>query len=101
MIPSLAIASILLYALYHTRRHTPPSPAAHQTATPLPLSPSSLPADTIEAELKQIGTMGYRKAYIVKIIAHGSSQLHFKPDEVMDAGFASREETQTLPGTSS
>lgn len=96
-IPSLAVAAILSYALYHAllqkeerrrtdgRHSTHPSSkeTAEHTALPVP-SPARL-----EAELHTLHTDAYREQYIRHVIDHGSQQLHFKADEVMEAGFVS------------
>jgi len=47
-------------------------------------------------ELKKIHTTSYIKQYIIDIINHGSTQLHFKPTEIMDAGFASKEDASKI-----
>jgi len=47
-------------------------------------------------ELKKLHTPTYIKEYIINVINHGSDQLHFKPTEIMDAGFASREDAPKI-----
>ena len=47
-------------------------------------------------ELKKLHTPAYLKQYIVDVINHGSNQLKFKPTEIMDAGFASKEDAPKI-----
>ena len=47
-------------------------------------------------ELQNLYTSDYTKQYIIDVINYGSSQLYFKPTEVMDAGFASREDAPKI-----
>jgi len=49
-----------------------------------------------EEELKKLHTPAYLKQYIIGIINHGSDQLAFKPTEIMDAGFASKEDAPKI-----
>jgi len=49
-----------------------------------------------EEELKKLHTIKYTKQYIIDVINHGSDQLHFKPTEIMDAGFASQEDAPKI-----
>ncbi len=37
-----------------------------------------------------------KKAYIIDVINHGSSRLHFKKDEVMEGGFVSKEDASKV-----
>lgn len=49
-----------------------------------------------EEELKKLYTPAYLKQYIIEVINHGSDQLEFKPTEIMDAGFAYREDAPKI-----
>jgi len=49
-----------------------------------------------EEELKKLHTPAYLKQYIIDIINYGSDQLQFKPTEIMDAGFASKEDAPKI-----
>ena len=54
------------------------------------------PTSHYEEELKKLHTPAYLKQYIIDIINHGSNQLEFKPTEIMDAGFASKEDASKI-----
>ncbi len=47
-------------------------------------------------ELSRIKSDTYLKQYIMDVINHGSTQLHFKKDEVMEAGFAPKEDAEKI-----
>jgi len=49
-----------------------------------------------DEELKNLHTIGYLKQYIVDVINHGSSQLAFKSDEVMEGGIALKEDAEKI-----
>ncbi len=82
-LPYLAIVVVLLYGLYNAYTQ-------EQTRT----SQSDLSAPQIEVQT-EIGHLS-RESYITHVILYGSSRLHFKPDEVMEAGFASREDAPKI-----
>lgn len=96
-IPNSAIVLVLLYGIYnayHTKSaHKKKLHSAsenyiqHTTVHKVP---------HIEEELKHIHTVLYIRDYIVSVINHGSSQLHFKPQEVMEGGFASPQDAPKI-----
>jgi len=53
-------------------------------------------ASHYDEELKNLHTIGYLKQYIVDVINHGSSQLVFKSDEVMEGGIALKEDAEKI-----
>ena len=54
------------------------------------------PTSHYAEELKKLHTPAYTKQYIIDVINHGSTQLKFKPTEIMDAGFASKEDAPKI-----
>ena len=97
MIPYSTILLVLLYGVYNAyytksvrkeKRHTVTQNYIHHTTvhkTP-----------HIEEELKRIHTTAYTRNYIINVINHGSSQLHFKPQEIMEGGFASPQDAPKI-----
>ena len=47
-------------------------------------------------ELKKLHTQAYLKQYIIDVINHGSSQLAFKSNEVMEGGIALEEDASKI-----
>jgi len=95
-IPYIAVLIVLVYALYngyfrqsktdHPKKQNPQYVAHVEThKTP-----------HVTEELQCIGTPEYTRTYIVNIINHGSSALHFKKDEVMEGGFASQKDAPMI-----
>ncbi len=85
-LPYLAVAVVLLYALYNatlkeptSKRATPQHPHNHLTL------PKPLPSHVNDTY-----------SYMIDVIEHGSSRLHFKPQEVMEGGFASSEDAPKI-----
>jgi len=90
-LPLLGLLIILGYGFYN---------AKHQS-TPLV---EKAPADTYRQHLQthshshtkellsKIHTDETRKQYIIEVINHGSVQLKFKKDEIMEGGYAPRED---------
>ena len=81
ILPYFAIVVVLLYALYNAqtkqKTHTKQQHTTYiqpQVTTPV--------TDTY--------------SYIVQVINEGSSRLHFKPQEVMEGGFASKEDAPKI-----
>ncbi len=93
-IPILSIIIILIYAVYnakfrdaekvetHTHKHYKEHIKAHKTTH-------------YADELSQINSDEYSKAYIIKVINHGSAILDFKGG-IMEAGFASPDDAEKI-----
>lgn len=85
-----AILIVLLYALanaYLKKDHTNKIPDSISETYARHTAEHSSPH--IDEELSRIGTPEYTKRYITNIIDHGSRNLHFKKDEIMEKGFVS------------
>jgi cytochrome c553 len=92
----IAIAVVILYGIYNAQ--------SHKSSTHKP-TPSQTYAhhlqhhgDTQHAaeELARLDTPRYIRDYITHVIVHGSDTLGFNPDEVMEPGFASREDAPRI-----
>ncbi|AKF24830.1 hypothetical protein YH65_05090 [Sulfurovum lithotrophicum] len=91
-LPLLVIA-ILLYALYLSRFSTPKKKYVDTTVNPnYTMHVREHQHDHLEEELSRIDSTAYAKEYIITVINHGSSQLHFKKNEIMEGGFVSKED---------
>ena len=94
-IPLLVLILIVSYALYN---------AKFRTKTPIKTVPGSVYADHTQTHsgshtqeaLSRIRSDTYLKEYIIDVINHGSTQLHFKKDETMEAGFAPKEDAEGI-----
>ena len=93
-IPLFTILIVLLYAFYnakfrdtqkvetHTHKHYKEHIKTHKTTH-------------YSDELSQINSDQYSKAYIIKVINHGSAILDFKGG-IMEGGFASTEDAEKI-----
>lgn len=93
--PPLVLLLIISYGLYNAALKTVKSstPAAHSTYSQHIKTHTSMHADE---ELSVLHSDVYLQQYIADVINHGSSQLHFKKDEVMEAGFAPKEDASHI-----
>ena len=90
-LPYLAILIVVLYGIYNATNHTRGSQV--QTKHVQPHTPRTEASErTLRQELSRIGTVAYTYEYVRNVIEHGSSQLHFKPQEVMEGGFVGHED---------
>jgi hypothetical protein len=92
IIPYSAILLVLLYGIYnalHTSRSNTKPVSVNKNYQQHTTTHTIL---HIKDELHQLESTAYVKRYIIQVINHGSSQLHFKPHEIMEGGFASRED---------
>jgi len=94
-LPLLGLFLILGYGLYNaTQKSTPKvEPKATESYTEHTQTHHNSHA---QEELEQLHTNAYTKQYIIQVINHGSSQLHFKKDEVMEGGYAPREDAPKI-----
>jgi hypothetical protein len=95
LLPYLAILVVLLYGIYNAMFRHPQAEKKPSSRTYLEHTRKHNRSH-IEEELARIDTPAYTKQYIIDVINHGSSQLHFKPQEVMEEGFASREDAPKI-----
>jgi len=85
--------AVLLYALYCTQFSNPKRKHVDTTANlDYTAHNREYQHDHLQKELICISSSDYAKKYIVSVINHGSSQLHFKKNEVMEGGFLSKED---------
>ena len=84
-LPLLILLLILGYACYNRQYRQ------HSTQPQTAVTPESQPAADSAAR-----TVHSLKDYIVHVINHGSSQLHFKKDEIMEGGYAPREDASGI-----
>jgi len=91
----ISIIIIIVYALYNANvRYSKKS--KNNTNTNYAKHIEEHNASHYEEELQKVHTVGYLKQYIVDVINHGSSQLAFKSDEVMEGGIALEEDAPKI-----
>jgi hypothetical protein len=88
----IAIVAVILYGTYNAqaRKKTARKSAQSQTYTKHLQDHGS--TQHAAEELKRLESSEYVRSYISRVIIHGSDTLHFNRDEVMEPGFASRED---------
>ncbi len=89
-LPLFTLILILGYAFYNAMFHNPKMQKKTLNTSSIKQHHGDHSTGTRE-ELSRLHSDTYLKQYIMDVINHGSSQLHFKKDEVMEAGFAPRE----------
>lgn len=95
VLPLLGLLLIVGYGVYNAgykgSEKTMPSVVKNATVhSPVQYTPQ------LQKTLSQLHTDAYLKQYITDVINHGSDQLYFKKNEVMDAGFASEEDAEKI-----
>ena len=91
----ISIVIIIAYALYNANvRYTKKN--KRNTNTNYTKHIAEHNASHYEEELKRVQTVGYLKQYIIDVINHGSKQLAFKSDEVMEGGIALKEDAPKI-----
>jgi len=96
-IPYFAVALILCYALYNATMREQAHNKAHRSTNITYQEHTAIHKHShLEEEMERLHTDSYTEQYIVNIINHGSAQLHFKKNEVMEAGFASKEDAPKI-----
>ncbi len=76
----ITIFTVICFALYRSVSHHSVSSDEQNLSTDLRQTPTS--------DRKYVD----RKAYIIDVINHGSSRLHFKKNEIMEGGYVSKED---------
>jgi len=89
-IPLFAIIIVLLYALYHANVHKKNSDILMNKNYKRHIA--AHPALYYKEELEKLYTVSYIRQYIMDVINHGSDTLHFNAKEVMEGGFAQKED---------
>ncbi len=82
-IPYFAVAAVLCYALYNAYK----TKASHTASLPRSVEKPQPPSHPMFKDTQ---------SYIVDVIDHGSSRLRFKPEEIMEGGFASPEDAPKI-----
>ena len=95
-IPYITVAIVLLYGLYngYTKQKGKDNSAKENPRYSEHVKLHTTP-HVIE-ELQHINSPSYTITYIIKVINHGSSALHFKKDEIMEGGFASSKDAPMI-----
>jgi len=95
-IPYITVAIVLLYGIYngYTKQKENRTPPKQNTKYSEHIKLHTTPH--ITEELQNIDSPAYTKTYIVNVINHGSSMLHFKKDEIMEGGFASSKDAPMI-----
>jgi len=96
IIPYVAILIVLLYGLYNAFSHRPDKKESRQISKSYKENALKYKLPDIKEELQRITTTAYTKEYITDVINHGSSILHFKPEEIMEKGFASPQDAPKI-----
>jgi len=95
LIPLFVLLLILGYAVYNTKQQ---GKKQSKTKSNSPYAKHIHTHHTSHAkeELALIQSDAYLKHYIIDVINHGSTQLQFKKNEVMEAGFAPKEDAEKI-----
>jgi len=90
-----AILIVILYGIYNAKFHKK-SKQNVEKSTVYTQHLQKHRVDHLDEELRRIHTAEYTKHYILDIINHGSEDLKFKTDEIMEGGFASKEDAEKI-----
>ncbi len=93
-IPYLAVAIIVCYAFYNAsvQQHTDKKNHNKKVTSAYRKHTKEHKVSHMQEELERLHTDAYTKRYIIDVINHGSSQLKFKKNEIMEAGFLTKED---------
>ncbi len=94
-LPYIAVAIVLLYALYNAKVSTPKKESAKQDSPYMKHIAEHKESTHYEEELAQLHTIPYLKQYIIKVINYGSNQFNFKGGE-MEGGYASPQDAPKI-----
>jgi cytochrome c553 len=91
----LTIIAVVIYGIYNanTRIKTRTKKSVNPNYTRHVAQHKT--SHTIE-ELERLGTRESTYRYIIEVINHGSQNLHFKKNEIMEGGFASPEDAPRI-----
>jgi len=94
-LPLMGLLLILGYGLYNATQKT--APKKESKTTDSYTKHTRIHHSThAQEELSLLHTDTYTKEYIIRVINHGSTQLHFKKDEIMEGGYAPREDAPKI-----
>jgi len=94
-LPYLAIAIVLLYALYNAKFRSAKIVVPKTDTNYAQHIKEHLGTTHTREELEKIQTPQYLKQYIIGVIKHGSNQFHF-PGGEMEGGFASAKDAPKI-----
>jgi len=89
-IPYFAVLLVILYGAYNAFQHTEHKNKTAGISKHAPVKKETL--QHVRNELARIDSNEYTYRYIINVINHGSNTLHFKPKEIMEEGFVSKED---------
>jgi archaellum component FlaF (FlaF/FlaG flagellin family) len=95
LIPLFVLLLIFGYAVYNTKQQGKIQSKTKSNSTYAKHIQTHHTSHTKE-ELALIRSDAYLKHYIIDVINHGSTQLQFKKNEVMEAGFAPKEDAEKI-----
>ncbi len=97
-IPYLAVVIIVCYAFYNARvqQHTDKKNHNKKVTSTYRKHTEEHKVSHIREELDRLHTDEYTRTYIINVINHGSTQLRFKKNEVMEEGFVSKEDAPKI-----
>ena len=93
--PLLVLLLIFGYALYNTKQQGKKQ-SKTKSGSPYATHIQTHHTSHAEEELALIRSDATLKQYIMDVINHGSTQLHFKDNEVMEGGYAPREDAEKI-----
>jgi len=94
-LPLLGLFIILGYGLYNAKRKS--TPLVEKTPTDNYRQHLQTHSHSHTKELlSKIHTQETLKQYIIDVINHGSTQLTFKKNEIMEGGYAPREDAEAI-----
>jgi len=95
--PIVILLLISGYGLYNaTLRSSDVDKIVSRRNTPYTKHTETHPALHFVEALETLQSDKYLQRYIVDVINHGSDQLHFKKEEVMEAGFAPKKDAKEI-----
>ena len=94
-LPFLVVALVIVYAIYNAkfRNHKRVKTKVNTNDTEYIHEQKKI---RHKEELLSIQTIEYTKQYIVDVINNGSRELKFKKNEIMQEGFASKEDAPKI-----
>ncbi len=95
MIPYLVILIVIAYAVYNAKFRNPKKVNVHRHTKNYEEHIKTHKTTHYEDELTHINTNEYTKAYIIRVINHGSNILDFKGGE-MEGGFAAHDDAEKI-----
>jgi len=95
LIPLSVLLLIFGYAVYNAKQQRKRE-SKTKSNSPYTKHIQTHHASHTEEELTFIQSDVYLKQYIIDVINHGSTQLQFKKNEVMEAGFAPKEDAEKI-----